>query len=81
MIDSQMGKAKCDERSKAGSTQTGVPFVIIYHPKLEKIAHIMKKLEDLRINLLSKYLLHHQSFPTAVQENEVPIWFVLSFTF
>ena len=49
MIDSQMGKIKFAQRLKAGSKQAGfgVPFVITYHPKLKKIAQIMKKLEHL----------------------------------
>ena len=49
MIDSQMGKVKFGQRLKAGSKQAGfgVPFVITYHPKLKKIAQIMKKLEHL----------------------------------
>ena len=47
MIDSQMGKVKFDQKLKAGSKQVGfsVPFVITYHPKLKKIAQLMKKLE------------------------------------
>ena len=47
MIDSQMGKFKFCQRLKAGSKQAGfgVLFVITYHPKLKKIAQIMKKLE------------------------------------
>ena len=34
---------------KVGSNQAGfaVPFVITYHPKLEKIAQIIEKLEHL----------------------------------
>ena len=49
MIDSQMGKVKFGQRLKAGSTQAGVgvTVVITYHPKLKKIAKIMKKLEFL----------------------------------
>ena len=49
MTDSQMGKVKFDQRLKAESKQAGigVPFVITYHPKLKKIAQIMKKLEHL----------------------------------
>ena len=49
MIDSQMGKVKFGQRLKAGSKQVGfaVPFVRTYHPKLKKIAQIMKKLEHL----------------------------------
>ena len=44
-----MGKIKFAQRLKAGSKQAGfgVPFVITYHPKLKKIAQIMKKLEHL----------------------------------
>ena len=51
MIDSQMGKVKFGQRLKAlkGSKQAGfgAPFVITYHPKLNKIMKIMKKLEHL----------------------------------
>ena len=49
MIDSQMGKVKFGQRLKVGGKQAGcgVPFVIKYHPKLKKIAQIMKKLENL----------------------------------
>ena len=49
MIDSQMRKVKFGQKLKAGSKQAafGVPFVIIYHPMLKKIVHIMKKLEHL----------------------------------
>ena len=49
MIDSQMGKVKFGQRLKAESKQAGfgVPFVTTYHPKLKKIAQIMKKLEHL----------------------------------
>ena len=49
MIDSQMEKVKFGQRLKAGSKQLGfgVPFVITCHPKLKKIAQIMKKLEHL----------------------------------
>ena len=43
------GKVKFGQRLKVGSKQAGfgVPFVITYHPKLKKIAQIMKKLEHL----------------------------------
>ena len=39
MIDSQRVKVKFDQRLKAGSKQAsfGVPFVVTYHPNLEKI--------------------------------------------
>ena len=49
MTDSQTGKVKFGQRLNAGSTQAGfgVPFVITSHPKLKKIAQIMKKLEHL----------------------------------
>ena len=49
MIDSQMRKVKFGQRLKAGSKQVGfsVPFVRTYHPTLEKIAQIMKKLEHI----------------------------------
>ena len=49
MIHAQMRKVKFGQRLKAGSKQAsfGVPFVITYHPKLKKIAQIMKKLEHL----------------------------------
>ena len=49
MIDSQMGKVKFGPRLEPGSKQAGVgvPFVITYHPKLKKIAQIIKKLEHL----------------------------------
>ena len=48
-IDSQMGEVKFGQRLKTGSKQAGfgVPFVITYHPKLKKIAQIIKKLEHL----------------------------------
>ena len=44
-----MGKVKFSERLKAGSKQAGfgVPFITTYHPKLKRIAQIMKKLEHL----------------------------------
>ena len=32
------------------------------------------------MNLLSEYLLLYQWFPYAVHENEITIWFRLSFT-
>ena len=49
MIDSQIGKVKLGHRLKAGSKQAGcgVPFVTTYHPKLRKIAQIMKTLDPL----------------------------------
>ena len=49
MIDSLMGKVKFGKMLKAGSKEAdlGVPFVIMYHPKLKKRAQIMKKLEHL----------------------------------
>ena len=49
MIDSETGKVKFVQSLKAGSKQTGsgVLFVLTYHPKLKKIAQIMKKLEHL----------------------------------
>ena len=49
MIDSQMGKVKFGQGLKAGSKQAGfgVLFVITYHPKLKKMAQVMKKLEHL----------------------------------
>ena len=49
MIDSQMGKVKFGERLKAGSKQADfcVLFIVTYHPKLKKIAQIMKKIEHL----------------------------------
>ena len=49
MIDSQMGKVKCGQRLKPGSKQAGfgVPLIITYHPRLKKIAQIMRKLEHL----------------------------------
>ena len=47
MIDLQMRKVKFGQRSKAGGKYAGVgiPFFVIYHPKLQKIAQIMKMLE------------------------------------
>ena len=56
MTESQMGKIKFGQRLKAGSKQAGfsVPFVITYHPKLKKIAQIMK------------YLLCHDEFVKRV---------------
>ena len=47
MIDSQIGKVKFGQKFKAGSKQAvvSVPYVIRYHPKLKKIAQVMKKLE------------------------------------
>ena len=44
-----MGKVKFGQRLKVRSKQAGcgVPFVITYHSKLEKIAQIMKKLKHL----------------------------------
>ena len=49
MIDSQMGKNKFGQRLRDGSTQTvaGVSFLIMYYPKLKKIAQIIKKIERL----------------------------------
>ena len=49
MIDSQMGKVKFSQKLKVESKQAGVgvPFVVIYHPKLTKIAQVMKKLEHI----------------------------------
>ena len=49
MIDSQTGKVKFGLRLNAGSKQAGfgVPFVITSHPKLKKMAQIMKKLDHL----------------------------------
>ena len=49
MIDSQIGKVKFGQKFKAGSKQAvvSVPYVIRYHPKLKKIAQVMKKLERL----------------------------------
>ena len=46
MIDSRMGKHKFGQRIKIGSKQAGIdiPFVITCHPKLKKIAQIMKNL-------------------------------------
>ena len=53
MIDSQMGKVKFGQRLKAGTKQTGVgvPFVITFQTKLEKITQIMKKLDYITIIL------------------------------
>ena len=49
MIDLQMGKVKFGQRLKAGNKQasSGVSIVITNHPKIKKIALIMKKLEHL----------------------------------
>ena len=46
MIDSQMGKVKFGQRLKASSKQArfGISFLLTYHPKLKKIAQIMKNL-------------------------------------
>ena len=41
-----MGKVKFGQR-QVKQAGFGVPFVITYHPKLKKIAQIMKKLEHL----------------------------------
>ena len=83
MIDSQTGEVKFGQRSKVGSKHVNVPFFIKYKPTLKKMAQILKKLGTyyIRMNLLSEYLLLISWFPTAVQENQVAIWFVLCFTF
>ena len=48
MIDSQMAKVKCGKKKRRGlKAVTGLPFVITYHPKLEEIASIMKKYQNI----------------------------------
>ena len=69
-----MGKVKFGQRLKAGSKQTGVgvPFVMTSHPKLKKIAQIIKKLEHLLckdesvkrvLKKLSSYLVRAKLYP------------------
>ena len=48
MIDSQMAKVKFgQQKSQELISVTGVPFVIVYHPKLRKIANVMKKYQNI----------------------------------
>ena len=48
IIDSQMAKVKFGKKKRRGlKAVTGLPFVITYHPKLEEIASIMKKYQNI----------------------------------
>ena len=73
MIDLQMRKVKFGQRSKAGGKYAGVgiQFFVIYHPKLQKIAQIMKMLEHVlyQDESVQPVFAPHQWFRTAVQEN------------
>ena len=47
MIDSQMAKVKFGQKkNRELKSFTGVPSVIIYHPKLREIASIMEKYQN-----------------------------------